>query len=119
MKTLTLTKYGKSHQITFELNRYTNNGNLYVGMIAHENGYPEPWSRLTVNLGKCLEGYAYVDTNNNGIEIYDWLCENEIGWPTGTERRSGFCAYPEFEFNMEKLLEYTSSGAHFVREMVK
>ena len=54
MKTLTLYKYGKAHPMSFEIHHYYNNGNLYVGLNTHENGYPEPWQNLTVNLDvKC------------------------------------------------------------------
>ena len=113
MKTLTLNKYGKEHPMSFALNRYCDNGNLYVGLVTHENGYAESWQNLSVNLGKTLDdNYVYIDINNNGREIINWLCENGLGWLTGAERRSGFCVYPEFEFNMEKLLEYVSSGDH-------
>lgn len=107
MKMLTLNKYGKEHPITFELGRYELNGNLYVGMITHENGYPEPWQNLTVNLGlKCENNYAFIDTNNNGHEILYWLLENCLGVLTGREIRSGWCTYPEFLFFPDKLLEY-------------
>lgn len=112
MKTLTLNKWGSNHQMTFELNRYADNGNLYVGLIANENGYPEPWQNLTVNLGvKCEENYAFIDTNNNGWEIIDWLLRNRLGLLTGIEMRSGWCSYPEFHFFPDRLLEYTSEDA--------
>ena len=61
MQTLTLNVWGKDHPITFELNRYLENNNLYVGMICHDDGYPEPWSDLTVNLSvKCAENSTLV-----------------------------------------------------------
>ena len=107
MKTLILNKYGKERPITFYLDNYLQNGNLYVGMITHEEGYPEPWSDLTVNLGvECKANCAYIDTNNNGDAIIAWLCENNLGYPTGHMRPSGFCIYPEFEFNMDVLMQY-------------
>lgn len=109
MKTLTLHKYGKEHPMTFELNRYAENGNLYVGLITHEEGYPAPWQNLTVNLSvKCNDGCAFIDTNNNGDEIIDWLIEHELGILTGKERASGWCVYPEFMFFMDKLREFTN-----------
>lgn len=107
MKTLILNKYWKAHPMTFNIDTYIQNGNLYVGLITHEEGYPEPWSDLTVNLGvKCKENCAYIDTNNNGNEIIEWLVENKLGVPTGHMRPSGFCVYPEFEFNMDVLMQY-------------
>lgn len=121
MKTLILKKYGKGHPMSFKLARYAENGNLYVGLITHEDGYPEPWQNLTVNLSvKCEENYAFIDTNNNGHEILYWLLENCLGILTGREMRSGFCVYPEFLFFPNRLLEYTSEGKDILqKEMIK
>ena len=107
MKKLILKKYGNKHPITFEMGEYAINGNLYVGMITHAEGFPEPWSSLTVNLGvECRGNCAYIDTNNNGSEIIHWLLHHKLGNLTGNTRRSGFCVYPEFEFDMEKITKY-------------
>lgn len=107
MKTLTLNAWGKDHPISFTLNKYADNGNLYVGMLTHEDGFPEPWSDLTVNLGiECLEGFAFIDTNNNP-GIIGWLEANNLGKRTYNLVPSGFCMYEEFYFNMPELLKYT------------
>ena len=110
---LTLKRYGKNHPMTFYTSTYAKNGNLYVGLATHIEGYPAPWSDLTVNLSvKCQENCAFIDTNNNqdysgnGDDIIDWLESNGLGKRTGRMQISGFCVYPEFEFNMEKLKEY-------------
>lgn len=104
---INLIKYGSNHPMTFHLNNYTENGNLYVGLITNEDGYPAPWSDLTVNLSvKCAENCAFIDTNNNGEEIIDWLVKNKLGKPTGRIRASGWCIYPEFKFNVEQLMEH-------------
>ena len=106
---LTLTKYGTEHQMTFKLASYAENGNLYVGLLTHEEGYPVPWQNLTVNLSvKCKDNCAFIDTNNNGEEILGWLEENGLGRMTGNIMPSGWCVYPEFEFNMEKLMEHVT-----------
>ena len=100
-------KYGKNHPMTFQLANYAENGNLYVGMITNEEGYPEPWSNLTVNLSvPCKPNCAYIDTNNNGNEVINWLESNGLGEKTGRVNFSGWCSYPEFEFNMEALMEH-------------
>ena len=107
MNTLTLNAWGKDHPITFRLDHYADNNNLYVGMITWEDDYAEPWSDLTVNLGVKLEpNIAFIDINNNGWQIIDWLVKNNLGKPTKLEMISGFCTYPEFEFNMEELMKY-------------
>ncbi len=108
---LILYKYNADRLITFELAQYAENGNLYVGMICHNNNYPEPWSNLTVNLSvKCAPNRAYIDINNNGNEIIDWLEKNNLGFTTGNLMPSGWCVYPEFEFNMEKLMKHTTEN---------
>ena len=107
MNTLTLKKYGNEYPMTFQTNHYCENGNLYVGLISHAEGFPEPWSNLTVNLSKkCKENCAFIDVNNNGTEIIPWLIENGLGNLTHRVECSGFAIYPEFEFNMERLMEF-------------
>lgn len=109
MQTLTLKAWGKSHEISFHLANYADNGNLYVGMICHDDGYPEAYGDLTVNLDiKLPSDRAYVDYNNNGREILHWLIDNELGIPAFATRVSGFCEYPEFIFNMPELMKYVT-----------
>lgn len=106
---LTLNKYGAVHPMSFKLATYVENGNLYVGLITHEEGYPEPWSDLTVNLGvKCEPNCAFIDTNNNGDEIVDWLISMQLGHFTGRMEASGWCLYPEIKFDMDKLMQHVT-----------
>lgn len=106
---INLIKYEKTHPMTFKLATYVENGNLYVGLLSHEEGYPMPWSNLTVNLSvKCKPNCAFIDTNNNGNEIMTWLEQNGLGHYTGNLMPSGWCVYPEFEFNMEALMEHVT-----------
>ena len=107
MKTLTLNRYGNEHPMTFEINHYLQNGNLYVGLVTHKEGYPQPYGSLTVNLGvKCKANCAFIDINNNGNDIIPWLVKSEICKLTGRIQSSGFCIYPEVEFDVKKLSEY-------------
>ena len=109
MKTLTLNKYGNEYPMTFEVKNYSNNGNLYVGLITHHEGFPEPWQNLTINLNiPCKANCAFIDINNNGMQILDWLVDNGLGRILAREKVSGFCVYPEFEFDMEKLMEFAN-----------
>ena len=109
MKTLTLNAWGSDHEVSFRIDNYVDNNNLYVGIICYDDGYPELWSDLTVNLGeKCADFCAFIDTNNNGVEILRWIIENRLGYPTGRISTSGFCAYPEVCFNLAELSKYTS-----------
>lgn len=107
MNTLVLRKYGKSRPMTFTINSYRENNNLYIGLVTWEDGYPEPWSNLTVNLSvKLPKDTAFIDTNNNGNEIIEWLETNGLGKATGRVQTSGWCVYPEFKFNMSEIKKY-------------
>ena len=71
----------------------------------------EPWSTLTVNLGRKLEkDCAFIDTNNNGDGILPWLIRHGLGVPTGVLERSGYCVYPEFRFRKKVLREAHLDG---------
>lgn len=111
LNTINLNKYGEDHPILFYTDQYSENNNLYVGMVTMEDGYPEPWGDLTVNLDmKCDKNCAFIDTNNNGPEIIKWLLANKIATPTGVRRSSGYCLYTEVEFNMENLRKHSYEG---------
>lgn len=110
MNTINLEAWGGIHPISFRLANYADNDNLYVGMITHENpDWPEPWSDLTVNLGRPLPmGTAFIDTNNNP-GIIEWLEANNLGKRSGRKAQSGFCTYEVFYFNMDELMKYVTS----------
>nr|DAE55335.1 MAG TPA: protein of unknown function DUF4313 [Caudoviricetes sp.] len=58
------------------------------------------YTDVTVNLPQCQHsaGCQFIDTNNNGTDIIDWLEQNKFGERTGNVGKSGFCTYPEFNF---------------------
>lgn len=107
---LTLNAYEKEHKISFKLATYAENDNLFVGLIAHDLDYPDPWSDLTVCLDtECKPNCSFIDTNNNGNEIINWLIENKLGKLTDRMELSGWwCLYPEFEFNMDELMKHVT-----------
>lgn len=99
--------YTSEHPVSFVTDKYTENGNLYIGIICWDEGYPEPWGDLTINVGyECDENCAYIDTNNNGQAVIDWLIENKLGRLTGKIVRRDFCICPEFEFDMDEVNKY-------------
>lgn len=107
MSILTLNAWGSNHKITLDLDHYAENGNLYVGLVSWDEGFPEPWSDLTVNLSvPCKPNCAFIDTNNNGEQIIDWLIKNGLGKKTRRIGQSGWCTYPEFEFDMDAVNKY-------------
>ena len=105
-KTLTLHRCG-THEIAFEIKNYTN-GNLEVVVVEAKGDCYEFWSFLTTDLGyKCKPNCAFIATNINPSYFIEWLIENGLGNLTGRIEKIGWCYFPEFEFNIEKLREYT------------
>lgn len=110
MKMFELEKYGKTHKITVQVASYME-GNLAVLLNCWEDGEPEPWNTLTVNLDLVRPLHcAYIDTNNNGEEILEWIRRNNLAEPTGNSGRSGYCVYPEYRFHEEVLMELDPEG---------
>ena len=69
------------------------------------------YTRVTTNLiDEVLsnENCAFIDVNNNGEGIIEWLRHNNLGKFTGAIGFSGFCIYPEFEFDKEIIERYRS-----------
>lgn len=81
---------------------YVENDNMAV--IIENEDFEEV---LTVNLKDIptSKNCAFIDTNNvKWAEKF--LQENKIAKPTGRYGFSGFCSYPEYQFDMSKLKEY-------------
>lgn len=110
-KELTLnTQWETTERVQLEINQYMNNGCLYIGLVSYEDGYPEPYGDLTVNLtGKAPDYCGYVDLNNMP-ELEKFIEENDLGEFTGLTQRSGFCEYPLYLFNVDKLRELCPEG---------
>ena len=63
-----------------------------------------------MNLCEGAPDYCgYLDTNNMS-EIERFIKENGIGEFTGWKQRSGFCSYPLYKFDPEKLRELCPKG---------
>ena len=52
------------------------------------------WNCLNIKKTGC----QFIDTNNNGEAVLDWLVLYELGVPTGRYAASGHCMYPEVDF---------------------
>lgn len=85
-----------------------NEKRMFLELVCNEYGYFEPWCHVTVNLPEYRltdENCGFLDTNNAPY-IIDFLIENKLGELTGRTARSGFCTYPEFRFDMQKITEH-------------
>lgn len=92
---------------------YADNGRLFLGLKTYneEDKFWEPWCDITVNLPFAPltdETCSYVDTNNAG-HLRQWLEDNHLGEWTGKVAHSGYCAYPEFRFNLEEIEKHLAS----------
>ncbi len=103
MKTFDLTtRYETYKNCYFIINTYYADESLALEIWNNEEG---PIAGLTTCLGSATKGYAYLDINNCPWAI-DLVNKLGIGADTGKIERSGFCFYPLYEFNMEKVKEY-------------
>lgn len=55
-------------------------------------------SSRSICLCERSAGCQFIDTNNNGEEVLDWLMLYGLCTPTGRYAVSGFCKYPEVDF---------------------
>lgn len=117
MKTFDLIKHGTTHPIQLGVSSYLG-GNLAITMTTWENGEPEPWNVLTVNLDGIREkDCAFIDINNNDCDILIWIIRHGLGVPTEQMQTSGYCLYPEFHFRPEILQEIDPDGyARYLQE---
>lgn len=93
------------YDIALKKTVYTITNTLAVISIINENGYDEPFATLTVNLPDSIllrNDQAYVDTNNNPW-VEKFLQDNKIAVPTGDVAISGWCTYPLYKFNLDKI----------------
>lgn len=82
------------------------NGNLAIAIQGEENEIGFFDEIVSVNLVNCFtpKGYAYIDTNNFPF-AEELIKENGIGENTGIKGYSGWCEYPLYKINEDKLKE--------------
>lgn len=94
-------KWG-DEMVELTMSQYAGSGNLFLELINTEGEYPEPYGNITVNLGEVPKYCGYIDTNNMP-EIEKFIADNDLGDFTGLTLQSGFCEYPLYVFNVDKL----------------
>ena len=96
-----------SIQVTIVVGRYTKNRSLYIGLCKEPDEFGDnPFGDVTVNLpGNVPEHCAYVDTNNLS-GVLPFLKEHKLATPLPFVGGNGFCAYPLFQFDIERLREF-------------
>lgn len=98
-------EYGGDTEVKLEILPYLNNGRLGISLVGFEDGMPEPYGNLTVNIDAPTPDYCgYLDTNNLS-NAEKFVVDNDLGEFTGLTGRSGYCEYPLYLFNVDKLRE--------------
>lgn len=104
------TQWGSLEKVQLEISNYMNNNGLYIGLNAVGGEYTESYGDITVNIdGKAPDYCGYVDINNMP-ELEKFIEENDLGEFTGLTKRSGFCEFPLYMFNPDKLRELCPEG---------
>lgn len=102
MKSMEIKLYGKTYKVKPKIDKYTTYKNLCISLVE-ENG--SPFSCLTVNLIQLPENYAFVDTNNMP-SAEEFIKKYELGKSVDQWYTSGFCSYPLYVFDIEKIKEF-------------
>jgi hypothetical protein len=98
-------EYGGDEEIQLEIRQYSNNDGLAIVMNVIDDGCPEPYANLTVNLDAAAPDYCgYLDVNNLS-NAEKFVTENGLGEFTGFTKTSGYGVYPLYMFNAVKLRE--------------
>lgn len=99
--------YSQETPVTIELGRYGSNDTLAISLWCDEG----PFARLTVNLAnhKPPLPYAYVDMNNNPW-AEEFIQRYGLGENTGDQAQSGYCWYPLYKFDLDKLRQIEKDG---------
>ena len=113
------TPYASYKDCMLSISHYTNEP-LCMALNIY-NDIDGPITTVTVNLGHdignnsiMLWNQAFIDVNNNP-NILEWIEENDLAEPVirfGEQviACSGFCEYPLYVFNEDKLKEFDESG---------
>lgn len=107
------TSYGETERVNITIGTYAHDDNIYVGLDFYDPdiGCMDFYGDVTVNITKLQPFMACIDTNNNNAEkITTFLTENGFGEPAGRSLPSGFCLYPVFRLNPQKLYEADPFG---------
>ena len=96
------TEFGNYPNCFFEINKYRDNDHIAVSIFSSEEG---PFSPVTVNISgieRFPKNYSCVDTNNAPF-IEKLIKKLGIATPAGITLKSGWCTYPVYIFDEDKL----------------
>ena len=90
-----------TQQVILSIRSYPND-NIGIQLFSDDG----PYATLTTNIQELPKGEAAIDVNNFPAGI-EFINKYQLGEPVeGKVLRSGYCTYPVYKFNLEKLKEY-------------
>lgn len=107
MEYMKLTTWGDTYDLCAQIGQYVHGNGLAIQLHFKNGDALEPYATMTVNLKNCPTGEnrAFVDTNGFP-EVVKLIDEYKLGKPTGRRGLSGYCIYPEYEFDRKELEKY-------------
>lgn len=111
-----------TYTIKLQLSTYYD-GQLALSALCwdEELNFWDRFATFTVNLIEvddipAPEGCAYLDTNNLP-EVEDWITENGLAEFAGLRKQSGYCTYPLYRLNIEKIKQVIAKQENSVGKM--
>lgn len=111
-----LKAYGNIYKVRVKVSSYVTNDALAIGLECWEEEYNywAPFCVLTKNMGAAIpttpeKNLCAIDTNNCPF-VEDFIKEYELGKPAGFSVSSGFCNYPVYQMNIDRLKELQKQG---------
>ena len=104
-------QYGRE-ELFLQIDSYMNDGNLYIGLYHMEDGDPESFADLTVNLPFApLNNIneAYID-HNFSKEKLRFIRQHKLGKILPGTASSGHCIFQKVAFDLKKLAELDPEG---------
>lgn len=92
--------------VGIEINKYFNNKNTAISLLCKTSNGIEPFATITVNFDIVLkEDLAFLDTNNCPW-VENFIQDYELGCFADNYMYSGFCKYPLYKLNLNKIREF-------------
>lgn len=103
--------FGDPYVLYPKFGMYSANNNLFLGFDYFDTEWNswDSYCDATVNIKGLPFLYTVIDTNNNGDKMVDFLEKNGFGERTGHLIPSGYCMFPVFKLNEDKIKEIDSN----------
>ena len=98
-------------ELRVKITAYCQNNNLALMLHSKTDLGFEPFCTLTVNPTVISpKDCSFINTNLGIAGILEWIERYGLAVPTGRYAYSGYCEYPEYQFNPEVLRELDPDG---------